>query len=89
MAGRLRRNRKITSTTSTTARVSSNSTSCTEARIVLVRSVRTVTSAAAGSERRSSGSSFLMRSTTWITLAPGWRWMLRMMPGVLLTQPAR
>ncbi len=89
VAGRLRRNRKITMTTRATARVSSNSTSCTEARMVLVRSVRTVTSAAAGSEVLSPGSSCLMRSTTWMTFAPGWRWILRMMPGELFTQPAR
>ena len=89
VAGTLRRNRKITSTTRITARLSSNSTSCTEARMVLVRSVRIETSTAAGSDADSCGSSALMRSTTWMTLAPGWRWMLRMMPGVLFTQPAR
>ncbi len=49
VAGRLRRKTKITSTTRTTARPSSNSTSATEARIVVVRSVSTATSTAAGS----------------------------------------
>src|SRR6266853_33257 len=44
VAAVLRRNRKITSTTRTTARPSSNSTSATEARIVVVRSVDTATS---------------------------------------------
>src|SRR6185437_13535088 len=87
VAGILRRNRKITSTTRMTASDSSNSTSWTEARMVLVRSVRIETSTAAGSDADSAGSSFLMRSTTWITFAPGWRWMLRMMPGVVFTQP--
>ncbi len=57
--------------------------------MVLVRSVRIDTSTAAGSEADSCGSSSLMRSTTWMTLAPGWRWTLRMMPGALFTQPAR
>ena len=71
VAGTLRRNRKITITTRATARLSSNSTSCTEARMVLVRSVSTVTSTAAGRLPVSAGSSCLMRSTTWITLAPG------------------
>ena len=89
VAGILRRNRKITSTTRITASDSSNSTSCTDARMVLVRSVRIVTSTAAGSESDSWGRSFLMRSTTWMTLAPGWRCTFRMMPGVLFTQPAR
>src|SRR5260370_24311621 len=41
----LRRNTKITITTRTTARPSSNSTSATEARIAVVRSVTTATSA--------------------------------------------
>src|SRR5271165_6827409 len=48
VAGTLRRNRKITSTTSTTESPSSNSTSATEARMVVVRSVSTATSTAAG-----------------------------------------
>src|SRR6266446_7292602 len=48
VAETLRRKRKITKTTSTTARLSSNETSATEARIVLVRSVSTATSTAAG-----------------------------------------
>ena len=41
VAGMLRRNRKITSTTRPTASTSSNSTSLTEARMVVVRSVST------------------------------------------------
>ena len=50
VAGMLRRNRKITSTTSPTASDSSNSTSSTEARMVVVRSVSGVTVTDAGSE---------------------------------------
>ncbi len=71
VAGRLRRNRKITATTSATDRPSSNSTSDTEALIVVVRSVSTATSMAAGIVACNCGSSALMVSTTWITLAPG------------------
>ena len=82
VAGMLRRNRKITSTTRPTASDSSNSTSVTEARIVTVRSVSGVIWIAAGSEAVSCGSSFLMLSTTWMTLAPGWRWMLTIEAGV-------
>ena len=52
VAGMLRRNRKITSTTSPTASESSNSTSSTEARMVVVRSVSGVIVIAAGSEAR-------------------------------------
>ena len=86
VAGMLRRNRKITSTTSPTASESSNSTSCTEARIVVVRSVRGWISIDCGSEAVRRGSSFLMLSTTWITLAPGWRWMLTISAGVVFIQ---
>ena len=56
VAGRLRRNRKMTRTTSATARTSSNWTSSTEARIVVVRSLSTETSIDGGSESRSRGS---------------------------------
>ena len=82
----LRRNTKITSTTRMTARVSSYSTSSTEARIVTVRSVRMFRSIAAGSEACSCGNSALMPSTTEITLAPGCRWMFRMMAGTSFIQ---
>ncbi len=81
VARRLRRNTKITATTSPTASISSISTSCTEARIVTVRSVSTATSIAAGSPACSCGSWRLIRSTTSITLAPGWRWIFRMTAG--------
>jgi len=43
-----------------------------------VRSVSMATSTAAGSDAFSCGSTRLMRSTTSMTLAPGWRWMLTM-----------
>ena len=74
----------MTSTTSATASISSNCTSLTEARMVVVRSVSTETLTEAGSELCSCGSSRLMRSTTSITLAPGWRWMLTITAGVLV-----
>ena len=50
VAGMLRRNRKMTITTRPTASESSNSTSSTEARMVIVRSVSGVTVIAAGSD---------------------------------------
>ena len=71
VAGRLRKNRKITSTTRATASPSSNSTSATEARMVTVRSVSGVTVSAAGRAACSSGSSALIVSTVAITFAPG------------------
>ncbi len=89
VAGRLRRNRKITSTTRATASSSSNSTSWTEARMPLVRSVTTVTWTPAGIEASSDGRSALIRSTVAMTLAPGWRWTLSTMAGVVLLQAPR
>ncbi len=86
VAGMLRRNRKITSTTRTTASPSSNSTSETEARIVVVRSVRTVTSTPAGRPAVICGSIALIESTTAMTLAPGWRCTLSRIAGVLFIQ---
>ena len=83
VAGRLRRNRKITSTTSTTASISSNWTSSTEARTVMVRSVSVVTSTAAGIDAVSCGSIALTRSTTSMTFAPGWRWIFMTIAGVV------
>ena len=89
VAGRLRRNRKITITTSATASRSSNCTSATDPRIVTVRSVSSVTSIAEGSDACSDGSSFFTRSTTSITFVPGCRWTLRMIAGVALAHAAR
>ena len=73
VAARLRRNRKITITTSATVSSSSNSTSRTEARMVVVRSVRPFTGTVPGRAARNCGNSFLMRATTGRMLAPGWR----------------
>ena len=89
VARRLRRKTKITATTSATASISSISTSCTEARIVTVRSVSTATSIEAGSADCSCGSCRLMRSTTSMTFAPGWRWMLRITAGTWFIHAAR
>ena len=72
---------KMTRTTRTTASISSNCTSCTEARMVVVRSVSTVTGTEEGRALWSCGKSCLTRSTTSIRLAPGCRWMLTMIAG--------
>ena len=56
--------------------------------MVVVRSVSTATSTAAGRVAVSCGSSALMLSTTSMTLAPGWRWMFRITAGVRLAQAA-
>ena len=88
VAGRLRRNTKITSTTRAIESSSSNSTSETEARIVVVWSERIRTSRAAGRVCSSFGSSAFTELTTASTFDPGWRWILTMIAGVLLAQAA-
>ena len=81
VAARLRKKRNITSTTSATVSTSENCTSATEARIVVVRSVRMATLTEAGRAALSWGNSALMRSATWMMLAPGWRCTLTMTAG--------
>ncbi|GCE79712.1 hypothetical protein MSKU3_1187 [Komagataeibacter oboediens] len=88
VAGTLRRNTKITPTTSTSARPSSNSTSSTDARMVVVRSVRGVMVMPGGSDCCRCGRAYLMLSTTAITLAPGWRCTFMTRAGVRLAHAA-
>ncbi len=88
VAAKLRRKTKVTSTTSRMAKINSCCTARTEARMLWVRSVRTVSSAAAGRLAESCGSSACTRSTTSITLAPGWRWMLTSTAGSRSAQAA-
>src|SRR5262249_24899777 len=83
VAGRVRRNTKITSTTSATASASSNSTSATDARMVVVRSLTTSTSTAAGRFATIVGSTRLIVSTTSITFGPGCGRTLGIMAGVV------
>ena len=71
VAHRLRRNSRTTSTTSTTVRASVNSTSKTEARMVVVRSRTVSIRIAAGMLAVSLGSSDFMCSTVPMMLAPG------------------
>ena len=75
-------------TTRATVSISSNSTSSTEARMVVVRSVSTITSMEAGRLLFSRGSRALMRSTTWMMLAPGCRWMFIITAGTLFIHAA-
>src|SRR5207245_1150580 len=70
VAERLRRNRNMTITTRATVSISSNCTSFTEARIVVVRSVRIATLIEEGREALSCGNNFWMRSTT-LMMLPG------------------
>ena len=84
----VRRKTKMTSTTSTTVTISSNWTSFTEARIVLVRSVRIEIDTDVGSVFFRSGSSALTRSTTSIMFVPGCRWIFTMMAGTVFIHAA-
>ncbi|KAG0780636.1 hypothetical protein G6F22_009977 [Rhizopus arrhizus] len=76
-----RRNRPITSTTSTMVSTRVTSTSCSEARMVRVRSLSTSTSTLAGRLARSSGSAASTASVVRTMLAPGCRLMIRPTPG--------
>jgi lambda repressor-like predicted transcriptional regulator len=66
-----RRNSRTTRTTRTTVRTSVNSTSCTEARMVVVRSMMVSILIAGGMTVSSFGSNALTRSTVSMTFAPG------------------
>ena len=80
VAHRLRRKTKITITTSATVSISVNCTSCTEARIVWVRSLMVEMWMVGGIASRSCGSAFWILSTVSMTLAPGWPKITRKMP---------
>jgi hypothetical protein len=73
VARMVRRKMRTTVMTSATLRTKVNCTSRTEARMLAVASCTTVSVAPTGIERCSFGSSFLMRCTVSMTLAPGWR----------------
>src|SRR6478672_8765411 len=88
VAQKLRRNRKITITTSATVSSNVNCTSATEARMVAVRSEMTEIFTAGGIEAWSTGSIALTLLTVAMTLAPGWRWIIRMIARLWLYQPA-
>ena len=71
VAQRLRRKTKITMTTRAMVSIRVNWMSATEARMVCVRSLRVLILIAGGIAARSCGMAALMRSTVWMTLAPG------------------
>ena len=73
VARRSRRNRKITATTRAMVISRVISTSCTEARMVTVRSATTFISMPMGTAARRAGNAAFTASTVLITLAPGSR----------------
>ena len=87
VARTVRRKMSTTSTTSATARMRVNCTSRTEARMVLVRSLTTVSLAPAGMARCSFGNSPSTRCTVSMTLAPGWRCTSTITAGAPSYQP--
>ena len=87
LARQSRRNRKTTRITSPTAISSVRSTSRSEARMVVVRSIATVRSMPLGIAARSCGSSASTRSTVSMRLAPGWRDRITSTEGLPLAKP--
>ena len=81
VADHWRRNSAITPITSATAIIRVSSTSCSEARMVWVRSLSTETSTEAGSISVSFGRAASTRSTVSTMFAPGWRKITRFNPG--------
>ena len=84
----LRRNRNTTSTTSATEIISARPVSRSDARIVVVRSIASVTVIALGIDARSGGSIAVTRSTVSMMLALGWRLMMTSTEGRPLAMPA-
>jgi len=77
-----RRKTKITATTRMTVSISSNCTSSTDARTVVVRSVSDCTSIEAGRLACSCGRSPRIESTTRIVFALDCRWIFTITAGV-------
>ena len=71
VAQNFRRKIKITSTTKPIVSINVNCTSCTDARIVCVRSVKTLIFTDGGMEERKRGSNAFTRSAVSMILAPG------------------
>ena len=88
VARTLRRKTKTTRMTSEIEMIRVRSTSCTEARMVAVRSIAISVSMAEGIEAFSCGSAARMRSTVSMMLAPGWRKIMMRTEGLPLTKPA-
>ena len=76
-----RRNKPMTSTTKPIVTASVSSTSCSDERIVRVRSFNTSSSTPAGSKPRNSGSLASTRSAAATMFEPGCRRMISAMPG--------
>src|SRR5260370_9978394 len=84
VAQTFRRKAKTTKITRIMEIVRAISTSWTEARIVVVRSMATFRWSEGEMEARRKGTMAMMRSTVAIMFAPGWRKMVMMTPGVSL-----
>ena len=87
VARALRRKRNTTRITSATEIASVRSTSRSDARMVVVRSICMSRSMAAGIEARNSGMSAITRSTTSMMFAFGWRLMMSITAGLPLATP--
>ena len=87
VARQLRRKRNTTRITSATEIISVRSTSRSDARMVLVRSIITCRFTLAGIEALSSGRIAVMVSTTSMMLALGWRLMIISTAGLPFAMP--
>ena len=88
VADNVLRNRKITKITKNTAINNSKVTSSTEDLIVFVLSLKMFISIELGNADFNVGNNCFIVSVTFITLAPGWRWMFNIIAGVLFTHAA-
>ena len=84
-----RRKRKITMTTRAMLRTNEVWTSSTEARMVVVRSLRMERSTDGGIQRSNWGNSALIRSTVSMTFAPACLEMMTNTAGFMPDQPPR
>ncbi len=82
------RKKATTITTRMTANSRVRSTSCSEARMVTVRSMATDMSRSWGSDALSVGRAFLIRSTVEMMLAPGWRLITTTIAGLAMRDSA-
>ena len=88
VARTLRKKTNTTSVTRMTEMTSVRSTSCSDSRIVVLRSSTTEASTAAGMAAPSSGRSARTRSTVPMMLAPGWRKITTTTAGILFITPS-
>ncbi len=84
VAHNVRKNRKMTRMTRAIVTIIVNCTSCTAARTTSERSDTRSTWTDGGNDSMIRGTIVLIVSTSWIVLAPAWRWIAR--PSALVSK---